>query len=512
MAKRTLTGSLAVVPTVAVLAYLVAAPDLLPRSDINPYDSRRLLELAVLAVCCLSVVLSRDLRRNIAGMLNSGAPTVPAAGIALSALGVVSAVSATHQREAFLDVAILASLAVATVGCAGWARSHRERCRGWACAALLASVAISVTQFTASFVSAALSPVGVDGLFPGYVTPRFFSQWQTWTLPIVTLPALLMGRSLRILRPAAWLLAASWWTIGFLSGGRGVIVSLLVAAVFVAATAGGSGRSWLARQLPPVAFGALAALLLAAGFPAVLENATTLDRFVSATDSGRLELWQSALELFRSHPVLGVGPQHYAFFSGENVSHPHNIVLLFLAEWGLLATVLVGFLLWSGIRRLIALVSTLDARDDEAARHVGVALCASAIAAFVHANLSGLSIMPLSQMAACMVFAWLAAELSGREDRREGARATASTMTPFTVAIAAAVVAAALIVSAAPDVLDRVAEPSRSRPVDSLRYRPRIWLEGETNFSISLPSRPPRTTPARPAFPAGDPQSIEAHE
>lgn len=81
--------------------------------------------------------------------------------------------------------------------------------------------------------------------------------------------------------------------------------------------------------------------------------------------SSRMDIWRTAIQQFRSAPWFGSGP--YSFFQVENKSfgHPHNIVLQFLVEWGVIGSLLFfGFLLSLAVAGLRRLPAALQARDS----------------------------------------------------------------------------------------------------------------------------------------------------
>jgi O-antigen ligase len=67
----------------------------------------------------------------------------------------------------------------------------------------------------------------------------------------------------------------------------------------------------------------------------------------------RLNLWQSALTMWRDHPWLGVGPDNFLYayrsfyilpaaWQEPNLSHPHNIALDFATRLGTLGLLIGG--------------------------------------------------------------------------------------------------------------------------------------------------------------------------
>ena len=137
----------------------------------------------------------------------------------------------------------------------------------------------------------------------------------------------------------------------FLTFSRGVWF-LGVPAMFVAlAWAGGMRACWLVVGL------------LIIGFLAVMPLAGT-ERLLSLLDLShgtaflRISLWQSAWDMVRDHPWLGLGLDNFLYYYGDYIrpgaavdrwlSHPHNMVLDFglrlgIGGVGLLLALLIGF-------------------------------------------------------------------------------------------------------------------------------------------------------------------------
>ena len=91
--------------------------------------------------------------------------------------------------------------------------------------------------------------------------------------------------------------------------------------------------------------------------------ANRLGHELSATDPNnslvsRVKLWEATLHMLRDHPVLGTGLSGFARSIGpyrggvfnETLMYPHNILLNFWAETGLLGVVAFGWLLVQGFR------------------------------------------------------------------------------------------------------------------------------------------------------------------
>jgi O-antigen ligase len=148
----------------------------------------------------------------------------------------------------------------------------------------------------------------------------------------------------------------------FLSASRGALLLGIPAAIIAVCVMGG-GR-W--RYLGVALFGALVLGLIII-FTGVAAPLLTGTRFSNALDFSqgtgffRINLWQSALVMFRDHPILGVGPDNFLYayrgfyilpaaWQEPNLSHPHNIVLDFATRLGTLGLIVALGLLLSLVR------------------------------------------------------------------------------------------------------------------------------------------------------------------
>jgi O-antigen ligase len=122
---------------------------------------------------------------------------------------------------------------------------------------------------------------------------------------------------------------------------------------------------------------------------------------VRSSDSGRIYLWQLAIETMLNHPLFGVGPLMYSAVSHSS-NHPHNSLLWLISEWGLIASIslisLVLYLLYLYLKR-IHKFSAYRGNHGEAPSEelvISYSLALSLIAATLHSLVSGLYIIPSS--------------------------------------------------------------------------------------------------------------------
>jgi O-antigen ligase len=145
-----------------------------------------------------------------------------------------------------------------------------------------------------------------------------------------------------------------------LTQSRGALLLGLPAALIVMCILAGGRWRWAGVGL--LALMALAFIVLLSGVALPLLEGT---RFANALDLQRgtvffrINLWQSALAMWRDHPLLGVGPDNFLYayrsfyilpaaWQEPNLNHPHNVVFDFasrLGTFGLIAgaAMIIGY-------------------------------------------------------------------------------------------------------------------------------------------------------------------------
>lgn len=139
--------------------------------------------------------------------------------------------------------------------------------------------------------------------------------------------------------------------------------------------------------------------------PSGVADSQTLFNMADKLSSGRLAIWQAAIDAWRVAPWFGHGPNSTVFVLDypDTIDQPHNMFLQFLLEWGVVgATLLSSFLLlmaWQGLRKLpavfrqgdsdyivsasVILVLVMNGLTDGPFYHVQTVLClATAFAVF----------------------------------------------------------------------------------------------------------------------------------
>lgn len=381
-------------------------------------------ELLLASIGCLSASLfpflgSFDERRLWLAVLLSGTPLIALAsgrltgslprwllscGGPILALGLVSSLASELPAWGLLGVAQLMLMAVSA--CVIAAALERQAIADARLNALCFILPAGLWSFAALSIIYTAFATGLPLRYPEPLTIfaniRFLNQYQTWVIPFLTLALILPSPTSRV-RPVFWYTLALAvgifiWALYWRSMGRGTALATIIATVFAALAFGRPGLRHLKWTVVLSVSGLLLNALLFPGDGAV----AGMGRLVSSDSPGRIALWQLALAQIGAHPWLGLGPLQFAALDNGIASHPHNAVTQWAVEWGLPAAVLLTGLLgrllleWLAFaRRTIDPVGTRRAATDSDAMRV--AITASLLAAGLHAMVSGVIVMPVSQ-------------------------------------------------------------------------------------------------------------------
>jgi O-antigen ligase len=248
-------------------------------------------------------------------------------------------------------------------------------------------------------------PIDSGDFTPGFSNIRFFNHVQTSTLPLLILLCCLTPRTSRL--RWLWLAVATyWWMALFATNGRGTLLGVAAGCTAVAVLARRRAVPYLRQVAITAALGLLAYFLFLTAVPALLgvEGMSSFlyaaERTAADPTSGRWPLWHLAIALIAEHPWLGVGPMHFAHYNGHLLmpAHPHDWLLQIGAEWGLPALLSLLIAVAFGLRALWRAGAHIG-QDDAGNQAIFTALLVGAVAILVDGLVSGLLVMPQSQLA-----------------------------------------------------------------------------------------------------------------
>lgn len=252
----------------------------------------------------------------------------------------------------------------------------------------------------------------LSGLIPwGFVNIRYWSHVATWLLPVLPLAVLVgpLGK-FRLWRTIVAAGAGLWWWIILLSTSRGSILGV-VSGVFLATLLfGRQSWPWLRQFTIYLLIGGVLWLLLSVLVPSLLIGGAEL-RSVHAASSGRVPLFLEAWQMSLQHFPLGMGPQSWLthdlltteYSESSKFGHPHNMYLMWAAEYGWLLILLLLMLALQLtlllLRRRAALLG--EGNKEGILRLSGIT--ASVVGALMHAGVSAVFIAPGSMLIGLLV-------------------------------------------------------------------------------------------------------------
>jgi O-antigen ligase len=377
------------------------------------HDNQRILEIGTLLLggICLLICRRMTLTRLFSG--TSGKLLA-----VFFLLGVLGSITAFAPRLAFFEVstffllyAIAGAIAAEIAGGGPIALHTVTQLLG------VAGALYTFLFFVAYVGSFGLGiPLDVSDFTPGFSNIRFFNHTQTSTLPLLVLLCCLTPRSARL----RWLwlaVTAYWWMALFATSGRGTLVGTMAGAVVVAAFLRRTAAPYLKQLAWTAALGLLAYFVLLVAIPALFGQqgmnafSTAVERTAADPASGRMLLWRRAAELIAQHPLLGVGPMHFAHHAGDLHigAHPHDWLMQIGSEWGLPALGCLLVAIGLALRALLR-AGRHVATHDMTNKTIHAALLAAAVAILVDGLVSGLFVMPQSQLAIALylgcAFGW----------------------------------------------------------------------------------------------------------
>lgn len=378
------------------LFILAATVFLLPLSEnfefgLHPLDIKRLFQIAVV-LFGLSCILFRQ--RSLFSQ-----PKQQIFALALLALPAVSTAMASQPALAFTDLANF----IGVLACCLLYASNPNALKHslWlACAASSAYLIVALSHLVSSILIGA--DLSVIPRLPGFSNIRFFGHWQTWTLPLIGALPIFRRYLPSIPKYWLWILAICWWFLFYIAAGRGTALGTLVAAITILIIAPQITATWFKTLVTCALAGNLLGWLWISYESTIFISWYHADGgILSSSSAGRLELWKTSLKAFSEAPWLGHGSAQFSTAIAPYASHPlgspHNYVLLYLVEFGVLGAtpILVGIGL-AAISLLNGIQQTAKVNSDDAL--LTLAVFAACIAALVHGLFSGIQLAPYSQL------------------------------------------------------------------------------------------------------------------
>jgi O-antigen ligase len=398
---------------------------------------------------------------------------------AFIALGSTSALVSQMPFAAFAEVGLFVLLSALVLLTAALASKRPEQITQVAryCALLIAVAHVLAVLFR--YAASLHVGKGLDlGVFMlGYANPRFASALYAMVMPFIAAVAV-DPRERRVFRVTALISLCLLWTINLGLGTRGIWFAYLLALPALMLLTGLRRSLHLVGAIVVAAVVGLAVFLALNAFPsgsAASAGWVTLPIERLPTLTSRDVLWSLAWNGIVQHPLLGLGPMHFAALKSYIGAHPHNWVLQVASEWGLPALALVLFALARASVRLRDMPSVARGASMEAALAVVVALA--------YGLVDGNLIMPVSQTAAALALGLALGNMS--ESRASFHRPRWQTAAASIVALVALLVVAGFARTSLADQESTAAAFREAYPREWLV--PRLWEQGLLWYSSVPP-------------------------
>lgn len=267
----------------------------------------------------------------------------------------------------------------------------------------------------------------------GFVNIRYWSHIATWCLPLFPL-AILIGplRQVRVWRMLVTVGAGLWWWILMLSTARGSFLAVVFAVILTVVFFGRSVLPWLKTLGLQALMGLVFWITLSVMVPSLIGGDVQV-RTLSTTSSGRMPLFAEAWAMSLVNFPLGMGPQSWlthdilteAYVNSRKFGHPHNMYLMWAAEYGWAFIAVFASVGVIAVRRFLAAKKHAAQALDYARVLLLAGFFASVSGALFHAGLSAVFMAPGSLLIGMFVLAvfWsLITESDTKQPRFSSAR------------------------------------------------------------------------------------------
>jgi len=246
----------------------------------------------------------------------------------------------------------------------------------------------------------------VDFIPWGFINIRYWSHIATWLLPLMPL-AVLVGpfKDNRLWQILVLLGAGLWWWILLLTTGRGSALGIVFGGLLAVCLFGRLAFPWLRVFLKYLLAGIVIWLILSIAIPSFISEGIQV-RTIKSDSAGRMPLFIEAWAMSLQNFPFGMGPQSWLthdiltheYANNKRFGHPHNMYLMWAAEYGWLLIAVLGLVVAQAIgyfwRKRQQVIST---RSPEQALLLA-GFTASVSAALFHAGVSAVFMAPGSML------------------------------------------------------------------------------------------------------------------
>ncbi len=330
-------------------------------------------------------------------------------------------------------------------------------------------------------------------MFYGFSNPRFLNQFQMLCMPVLAYLTLQQWqakhRYSKLLSSIFFFTLLLQWCIAFSLGGRGLWLGL---AASHSALIVFFPRFWslLSVQTAGGLLGFILFYLMFTIIPEWLGKTSVVIDNMRLGLSNREIIWQIAWDKFLAQPWLGLGPMHFSAEVNPFAAHPHQVILQWLAEWGIFASLIATFIVVWGMSHGLRHVRS---RTGE---QVDAALWMSILGALTLAQVDGVFVMPYTETWLAILIGLAIARWSHTQAVYKMQENRWQTYSLRLLAVPVILVLGNVLINQVPTLVqDSQAHMEKHRT----GYTPRFWIQGWIPMDGKLlphaPSRDSGTTP-----------------
>lgn len=379
----------------------------------SEYDQKRFVQFSIFLVLCLDLIFRQDVRKELSAAWAIMPLPAQTTVILVIILGAISSFFCPFPKHAFQEWSSICCLLFLTLYLSTRLSSSATQ--------KIVLAALGVIFFLYAWRCLAgtyvpswtlLGAVGGPDQFIGISNRRFLNQLQSWTIPLLAVLPIFFSPIIVIRhRWVLWLPGILSWLLLFASDGRGVLLGSIAGAAVVLSLHGRTCLTWIKVYLSMALAGFALYQTLFFWIPRIFDAGTSSlsvsERLVDGTLSNREGLWRLAWQFAQDNPILGIGPHQFARLEiGAIATHPHSAPLQWMSEWGMVSFALVAMLMIWGAIEWVRFSKTSQMNLPAEQSVIIFAITASLIAGSVHSLVSGIIVMPFSQLMMALVIGW----------------------------------------------------------------------------------------------------------
>lgn len=228
-------------------------------------------------------------------------------------------------------------------------------------------------------------------LFTGFDNPRFYAQGVLLFMPFTAFLATTNFIKHKAIINTAIVTTIFQWMVLIALAGRGAWVAAAF-AYGVAFFYFSEYRTIIKKQIVFIIYGIFLYIFLFYLVPFLFFPETgNLPSGLRSGLSAREKIWSIAWDMALQNPWLGVGPLHFSSVRNPIAAHPHQAILQWLAEWGVIATILALIIIYSGIKKGFNFIK------NNQEQNLDLAVWIAFVSALVLAQVDGVFVTPYSE-------------------------------------------------------------------------------------------------------------------